>query len=322
MTPSDQGAFFSANDQVLPWAIAFLHSFRESNPDLPLYLIPFNDECDQLLRVANSFDFRVYTDPSFADLEEMGSRYELGFTPHGKYWFRRYAAFWGPLERFVYLDARQLVLGDFRPLLRTLAESELDLIHFDTAINQVYEPGLLRRRLLLDRRGQGFNSGRWLARRGAFSLDEMIALGNASLQERDQLNPRNTDQGFINYCCDHKPVRSVHIADWFDDVCRNAWARQPGSIYRDRNGVYRLWDHGGLDHQKRVLLVHWAGIGLGTLMPRRRLFLRYAVRDAPLWRRVKTYLTDAVRWPALVLVDRLRRQRLTNRAWKWATRGK
>jgi hypothetical protein len=41
------GVYFSANDVVYDWAIAFLNSYRTFNPDLRLILIPFNDQCDR-----------------------------------------------------------------------------------------------------------------------------------------------------------------------------------------------------------------------------------------------------------------------------------
>ena len=45
--PWSIGVYFSANDVVYDWAIAFLNSYRTFNPDLRLILIPFNEECDR-----------------------------------------------------------------------------------------------------------------------------------------------------------------------------------------------------------------------------------------------------------------------------------
>lgn len=119
------GVYFSANDAVYDWAIAFLNSFREFNPDLRLLLIPFNEECDRLLKLQDTYNFEIYTDPSFERLEAIGKAFELGHTPTGPYWFRRYAAFWGPCDRFMYLDARQVVLADLKPTIQALAPFRL-----------------------------------------------------------------------------------------------------------------------------------------------------------------------------------------------------
>src|SRR6476659_7009240 len=92
------GVYFSANDAVCDWAIAFLNSFRTFNPDLRLILIPFNEQCDRLLKLQDAYQFEVYRDSAFSRLEAIGEAFELGYTPTGPYWFRRYAALWGPLE--------------------------------------------------------------------------------------------------------------------------------------------------------------------------------------------------------------------------------
>jgi len=62
------GVYFSANDKVYDWTIAFLNSFRTFNPDLRLILIPFNEECDRILQLQTQYNFEVYIDPSFTRL--------------------------------------------------------------------------------------------------------------------------------------------------------------------------------------------------------------------------------------------------------------
>lgn len=312
----NRGIYFSANDAVLPWVIAFLNSVRHSNPGLPVFLIPFNDNCQRVMELRFDYDFQIFEDPGFVELEALGARYELGFTPHGKYWFRRYAAFWGPLDQFAYFDARQLILNDLTAAFEVLEQTDLELIHFDTAINQVYQPGQHRELLVCQGRGTGFNSGRWFAKRGVFCLSDFTRLGDESLLIRDQLNPRNTDQAFINYCCDHQPVRTAHIADLLGDVCRSGWARQAGEIYQDHEGVYRLWDHGGLDHQKKLLLVHWAGIPLGAIMPRRKLFRTFATQSASLGAGWVVRVTDVLGWPFLAGFAALRRNRIVSQWYR------
>jgi hypothetical protein len=268
------GVYFSANDQVYDWTVAFLNSYRTFNLDLRLILIPFNDQCDRLLKLQNAYNFEIYIDPSFERLEAIGKAFELGHTPTGPYWFRRYATFWGPLDRFMYLDARQLVLADLTPLITALDQYGFDFLHYDCAINQVYEVGELRRQFLRQGRAKGFNSGRWASKKGLFFPPEFEQLAESALKFRDQLNPRNTDQAFINYCCDSKGVTYGHFAEVVGGLCQNAWARQSGTIYQ-HNGQYYLWDYGGTDHKKQIILLHWAGYQLNVLMPHRALLLSF-----------------------------------------------
>lgn len=271
---SAMGVYFSANDKVYDWVIAFLNSYRTYNPDLRLILIPFNDECDRIHKLQDYYNFEIYTDPSFGRLEAIGQAFELGHTPTGPYWFRRYAAFWGPCERFMYLDARQVILADLKPIIQALDDHKFDFIHFDCAINQVYEPGDLRRDLLRTGNARGFNSGRWASKKGLFNLQEFESFATDALKVRNQLNPRNTDQAFINYCCDKKPVIYGHAAELLDNICQNGWARQSGHLYKHNNNYY-LWDYGGLDHKKQFILVHWAGFRLNILTPNIWLLQRF-----------------------------------------------
>lgn len=279
--PSKIGVYFSANDVVYDWAIAFLNSYRTFNPNLRLILIPFNDECDRLFKLQDTYNFEIYTDSSFENLEAIGKAFELGHTPTGPYWFRRYATFWGPCDRFMYLDARQVVLAELTSIIQALDIYDFELIHFDCAINQVYEPGKLRRRLLRQGKARGFNSGRWASRKRLFTLAEFEQLATDALRVRDQLNPRNTDQAFINYCCDMKPVRYGHVAELLGSICQNSWARQPGQIYRSKDKYY-LWDYGGIDHKKQLILVHWAGYKWTDYFPRKLLLLSFVrTKNAP-----------------------------------------
>jgi hypothetical protein len=263
---SQIGVYFLGNDVVYDWAIAFLNSFRTFNPDLPLYLIPFNDDCDRLLSLKDTYNFHIYIDDSFSRLEAIGEAFELGYTKTGPYWFRRYAAFWGPLEKFMYLDTRQVILADIKPYIQALEQFDFDFLHYDCAIDQVYEVGEFRRKMLRQGRGRGFLSGLWASRRGLFSLEEFERLGEEALKIREQLNPRNTDQAFINYCCDMKPVRYGHFAEVIGGVCQDGWARKQGKIYQ-QDGIYFLWDYGGLDHNKQVILLHWAGYKIQGYLP-------------------------------------------------------
>lgn len=315
------GVYFSANDRVYPWARAFLASFRAHNPDLELVLIPFDDHCDRLLALSDLYDFSVYDDGSFPRLEAIGEALELGHTPTGPRWFRRYAAFWGPLDRFFYLDARQVVLADLRPAIEALHAYGFDFLYYDCELDQVYEPGPWRRDLLRRGRGRGFNSGRWVARRGLFSLADFERFSREAVALREQLNPRNTDQAFINYCVDHSDLRVGHLADVLGGVVSRGWARQRGRLYRE-GADWRLWDHGGLDHNKRLILLHWAGYRRLESIPHYSLFLRYYTRGQGFLSTRWFALGATLRRIPLLLLGRARAAKTINSAYRQLTRAR
>ena len=271
-----KGVYFSANDNVYNWTLAFLRSFREHNPDLLLYLIPFNEDCEKVKKLSEAYNFEIYEDASFSELEELGEAFELGYIDYGKYWFRRYAAFWGPLDVFMYLDCRQLVLNDLNLVLDIFTENSVDFVYYDLAIDQVYEPGELRKNFLFQKNGRGFNSGRWASKKQIFSKDDLLRLGYEAITYRNQLNPRNTDQAFINYCIDKTPIlKTVHLKEYLGHYIQQGWAGQKGRLFKKDKKFY-WWDYGGLEHKKEVILVHWAGYGWNDALPQEKWLNKYS----------------------------------------------
>lgn len=308
------GVYFSGNDHVYSWVVAFLESYREFNPDLPLRLIPFNDHCERVFALADRYRFEIHTDSTFNDLEGIGRELELGITPTGPNWFRRFCSFWGPFEAFFYLDARTLVLTDLRPILEKLVDSRFDLFHYDCALDQVYNPGNFREGLLERGGARGFNSGRWAAKQGLFAINELVEYGKECCLIRNELNPRNTDQFFLNYCCDSKGLRIANFADVMGGMCSSGWGRQSGQVFRDKDR-YRRWDHGGTDHKKIVPLLHWAGIPLSYTMPESNLFFQYRDRSlTPLQQKINRVSRFIVS-PCMRFIGDCRRNRLVNQLW-------
>lgn len=307
-----KGVYFLANDQVLSWSTAFLNSLRRFNPDLPLYLIPFNEQCDQLLKLQPAYNFKVYDDHHFQRLEKIGRAFELGHQDYSHSWFRRYASFWGPLDEFLYLDTRTLVLQDLEPIISAPRKNGFEFLHYDCALDQVYEPGPFRRQLLLEGRARGFLSGMWASVKGLFTIEEFEQLAHGALKIRDQLNARNTDQAFINYCCDVRKVKYGHFAEVLGGYCHSGWARQSGRVYEE-NGKYYLWDHGGLDHKKQLFVMHWGGVKLSPVMPERLLFLKYYGKIN--W---ASSVKDLLQYPRHYIYQLIRKSRVINSTYhKW-----
>lgn len=283
MTPARTvGVYVLGNDAVYRWLSAFVGSFRRSNPETPLCLIPFDENSDRCTDlVSDAAGTVLRNDEAFGRLEAIGAALELGRSPTGRRWFRRFAAFDGPFDAFAYFDCRMVVLGDVRPFAESSLTHAVPLVHYDVAINQVYEDGDLRRRFCTDGLGHGFLSGMWASRRGLFSLEDMERSGRELVGVRSQMNPRNTDQFFLNYLCDSRGLKVCHFADLDSRLARSAWALGSGHIYLDSDGSWRRWDFGGVDHRRVLPFVHWGGIRLDPSMPGyflHRRFRKYRVR--------------------------------------------
>ena len=271
----NHGVYFSANDAVIDWSYAFLSSFRQHNPTTSLFLIPFDDQCSETIKLSRQFAFEIYQSEEFSRMEEIGRSLELGHTAYGPHWFRRYAAFWGPLDEFAYFDARQIVFMNLDFMIIAPRIYGLDLVFADTAIDQVYEPGLMRNEFLRHGGGKGFISNSWASVKGLFTPEDFSKSAQDMAAWRGCFNARNTDQAFINYCCDSRTLRTARIADLSGDLVASGWARHSGHVYLDSKYTYRLWDYGGLDHGKRVMAIHWAGMPFSILGPHGRVLYKY-----------------------------------------------
>lgn len=285
------GVYVLANDAVADWLSAFVASFRTYNPEVPFSLIPFNDDSADCEAIVTAAGGGIYRNPAyFAELERIGQLLELGHSPYGQFWFRRYAAFAGPYDRFAYLDCRTVVLSNLLPFIDSPTTHGIPLVHYDSAINQVYSDGPIRIDACRKGFGHGFLSGMWASRRGLFTLEQMTATAQRLVAVRDQMNNRNTDQFFINYLCDSHGVRACHMADLDSRYAHSAWANDRGSIYRSADGKWRKWDFGGLQHKREMPFVHWAGIRLHPSMPHYFLHQRFRGRKIGTLARIREAL--------------------------------
>jgi len=306
-----QGVYILGNDRIYPWAVAFLESFRHYNPDLPLRLIPFDEKSDRIKALAQQYGATIHEDEAaYQRLEQIGHLVGRDIVSFGHHWFRRLAAFWGPLDEFIYLDARIVVVSDLQPWLDARRRCGADLLYYDRAVDQVYLPCAWRDQLLINRRPAGFMSGLWVSRKGLFSLDDFEQLAKQSEEVTDGLNRRNSDQCFLNYCCDARQITYAPIYRVIPHLARMTWSRQPG-LYRYKQS-YFIWEHGGLEHNKQMPVINWAGTKLSPAMPYAAIFLCFALKRQPLAKRLLTKLWWRLQYPPLKMLDMLRRSRWLN----------
>lgn len=273
-TSEIRAVYVLANDTVHEWFVALLRSIRRHMPRAKVRLIPFDSQIEKLRKLMSEFNFEVFEHESFPWLVEIGAKLELGRTPLGPNWFKRFGAFFGPDEVFAYIDARTLVLSDLEVAFDAVGLGSVDFVHFGGDPNQVFENGQVRRKFAAVGRCFGLNSGRWVSRSGLFSEEAMLAAAEFCMANRVQMNPRNTDQFFLNVLCAQSTARVVNFADLAGDFERDPWAFAHPRAYT-KNGEVRVWAHGAMSHGKRLPLVHWAGVKLSSAMPLRRLWTDY-----------------------------------------------
>ena len=100
------GVYIVANDRVFDQAIALLSSLRARDPDIPVFMIPFDDNHEKILSVCREkFDVQQYPDLSFLEklTQDIADIFPRDFLrlPNK---MRKLGCWFGPLEKFVYID--------------------------------------------------------------------------------------------------------------------------------------------------------------------------------------------------------------------------
>lgn len=268
------GVYFLANDRVYDNVVAFLNSFRASNPTIDLCLIPFADDLEQIRALAPRYEFSIYADEDvLRRCDAIGARFHG--KPAGHY--RKLAAWHGEFDRFVYIDCDTVVLESVDFVFDYLDEYDFLTSHSDIHDirkfvwrDSVYDTGALTRQQIRFATNTGFIA----SRRDAQNLDEVEERLDAAVALADHMELMCFEQPLLNYLIVTSGRRysslyaiAQRTGDW--TIPQERWA---GGSIEAEPGAGRPWSP--------TLLVHWAGEWEksrreGTPIPHRELWERY-----------------------------------------------
>src|SRR5436309_3824088 len=97
---SKEGVYLLANDRVAPWLQTCAASLRAFNPAIRVVVLAFDDDLSAVRRLCASYGLELWDDRSLKSLDGVGTATASTETAPMS---RKLAAFWGPLERFLYL---------------------------------------------------------------------------------------------------------------------------------------------------------------------------------------------------------------------------
>jgi hypothetical protein len=123
-----RGIYLVANRRVERHVANLIYSIRRSGCALPIVLIPFNDDLPTDRRVTEAVTLMpVESFPAegralVGELSRLWPRTAVGL-------FRRFLAWYGPFDEFIYTDNDIVALGDWAPYLDAL--DGFDLVHAD-----------------------------------------------------------------------------------------------------------------------------------------------------------------------------------------------
>ncbi|MEM1253198.1 MAG: Npun_R2821/Npun_R2822 family protein [Cyanobacteria bacterium P01_H01_bin.21] len=274
-----RGVYIVANKKVGENAIALLTSLRSHDPDVPVYMIPFNNDYQSLFKKLNSrYQVQLFPDLEFLEtftqkISEIFPRDFLALPNK----MRKLAAWFGPLDEFLYIDTDILF---FEPVSNTLAYlDEADFIccdyHFKgRKLRDVFSPSVIERGIFPeDVVNSVFNSGLWGSKKGTITLEQMYQRLEECAQNRDyfDFSGGTTDQPVMNYLVLNTIDKRLNIVQ----VNPN----EPGSWGGMKHFITR--EHALYDGETRLRYLHWAGTPMRAGGPYRELWEYYRYLDEP-----------------------------------------
>jgi len=287
-----------ANDRVANQLIALLNSIEAVlGPDTPVCIYPYDDNTEEIAAaIANRPNVQLFADRQIMDKWDNFARAAWDTHPTAKErWqkagsegyhrfgtHRRYCAFDGPFERFLYMDADTLLMGTVDFLFDQLEHSDFvvyDFQHKDTThVYEVSSSKLLEIFPQARIQEEIFCSGLFASKRGLFS-DEQLKQILRQLQsgEAEIVYPMAVDQPLLNYMTMRSGFSIYNFARQFPPEKRTGCCVTSPHFQAQDQILY--------DHGKRLTYLHYIGIsssifnrlcqGENLDFPYRDIFLHY-----------------------------------------------
>ncbi|MGF1519261.1 MAG: Npun_R2821/Npun_R2822 family protein [Nodosilinea sp.] len=292
------------NDRVYDQIVALINSIEVfAGPEMPVCIYPYDDQVERLRELAQSRPQLTLYD-SAASIQRWDAWVKKIWATHPtarQRWdavgstgihrmgtHRRYCAFDGPFDRFLYMDADTLLLSDPSPVFRALEEYDwvtYDFQHKDLSHVYDVDSGWLEKLFSAEQlRRQAFCSGFYASRRGLFDpargqeILDWLQSGESAV-----LYPMAPDQTILNYLVMRQGVNSCNLALTLPPDQRTGNA-VTSSHFTVKN--HRVYDKG-----VPLLYLHYIGLssklfarlgrGENVELPYRDVFLHYRYLHDP-----------------------------------------
>ncbi|MEM6255604.1 MAG: Npun_R2821/Npun_R2822 family protein [Cyanobacteria bacterium P01_D01_bin.156] len=274
-----RGVYIVANRKVAENAIALLASIRRHDPHVPVYMIPFNDDYQGLFQKLNAlYQVQLFPDLTFLNTftQKISDIFPRDFLALPNK-MRKLAAWFGPLDEFLYVDTDILFFEPISNILSYLDQADFICCdyHFKgRKLRDVFSPSVIERGIFpADIVNSLFNSGLWGSKKGTITLEQMCARLEECAQNRDyfDFSGGTTDQPIMNYLVLNSIDNPLNITQ--------VNPREPGSWGGMKHFIAR--DHVLYDGETRLRYLHWAGTPMGPGGPYRDVWEYYRYLDDP-----------------------------------------
>ena len=249
-----------ANDKVYDWVLPFLESWRETNGDIPLYVIPYDDNCDMTRRACAVYGAR-FVEPDNLALDALAKRLYPLYPKHRRR-LRKFLALALPLDEVLYVDVDIILLRNMSPFFGKLVPGEVDFIVAAATSEYVYNRRRSDYPFLKD--VTLFNDGFFVASNKILPIEAFFDVIETDEDVFHAVRQRGMlfAQPLTNFVVHRRGLRIKPISDLHPLASGESFYKASG-VRHDAQGL-------PVDEQgKEIYFVHWAG---AVTLPKRRVF--------------------------------------------------
>lgn len=261
---TNRGVYIIADDSVIHFLVALLNSLRYHNSRLNICIIPFNDQTIAIRQLQEHYSFDI-----FSDKELLIECDRLSMLFHGaiRGYYRKFAAWFGKFESFIYLDSDIVVTKSLDPLFSLLST-------YDFIFNEGPAPG--NRRfvwkdsiytigvLTADQIEFAANAGFFASKKNVLRWPEISLAAQQARLLVEHMDLGSSDQAFLNYLVVTSGRRYSSLCALREDgqfkkvgICW--WGGARGGIVLGSQIYAIFWKSKFCLGTLPVSLVHWAG---------------------------------------------------------------
>ena len=268
-----RGIYIVANDKVIDNAIALLNSIRYYDGDVPIFLIPFNDQYRNVAQTLQQrHNVKLFPDLEFVEqfTQTIASIFDRNFLALPNK-MRKLVQWFGPLDKFLYIDTDIIVFEKIAQVLEYLHEFDFiccDYHHSGRSLADIFSPLVREKGIFSDQQLEDvFNSGFWASKKGIFSESELYNLLKECSQHREyfDFSQKTTDQPILNYIILKSTQKRLNLVKLSQG--------EPGSWAGSKH--FQQKDHILYDKDKPLKYLHWAGTPMKPDAPYRELWEYY-----------------------------------------------
>ena len=249
-----------ANDKVYDWVVPFLESWRETNRETPLYVIPYDDNCDLTRHACEAFGAH-FVEPDNAALDALAKRLYPLYPKHRRR-LRKFLSLALPLDEVLYVDVDIVLLRDMTPCFGKLVPGKVDFIVAAATTDYVYNRKRADHPFLSD--VMLFNDGFFVTSNRILPLEDFYAIIAADEEIFHAVRQRGMlfAQPLTNFVVHRKGLAVAALYDVVEKASGESFYKAEGITF---DAAGRPLDHEGAE----IYFAHWAG---AVTLPKRRAF--------------------------------------------------